>query len=135
MARMNAVSSTVVWLRSRATPPANTSRLITTMAKLAFVFLYMLSIHASMTRPMVPPMVSAMKTRLWLKRTWSSSQALTNIVQYMTTMAVRIIAPNRRYIPMPRDPCSSPSCSSVVVSGSCSMDRSLLGRRGGACVC
>ncbi|MCZ7538001.1 MAG: hypothetical protein M5T61_20095 [Acidimicrobiia bacterium] len=35
--------------------------------------LYMFNIQASMTKPMVPPMVMAMKTRLWLKRTWLSS--------------------------------------------------------------
>gem|GEM_PF-5476847 len=59
----------------------------------------MLSIQPSMISPMVPPMVRAMKTRLWLKRTWPHSQEPTNITQYMTTMAVRIIAANRRYMP------------------------------------
>ena len=67
-------------------------------AMLPFVLLYMPSIQASMTRPMVPPIVIAMKMRLWLKRMWLHSQEPTNITQYITTMPVRIIAANRRYI-------------------------------------
>ena len=43
-------------------------------------------------------MVSAMNTRLSLKRMWLHSHEPTNMTQYMTTMAVRIIAANRRYI-------------------------------------
>ena len=66
---MNAVSPTVTWLRSRATPPARSSTLTATTAMFAFAFLYMFSIQASMISPIVPPMVTAMKTRLWLNRT------------------------------------------------------------------
>ncbi|WP_236828099.1 hypothetical protein [Blastococcus sp. MG754426] len=92
------------------------------MAMLPFMFLYMLSIQPSMTSPMVPPMVSAMNTRLSLNSTWLHSHVPANIVQYMTTMDVVIIAAKRRYIfrciffciaPSPESswwPGSSPPC-------------------------
>jgi hypothetical protein len=95
---MKAVSSTVAWLRSRKAPPASSKTLTATTATFAFVFLYMFNIQASMTSPMAPPMVTAMNTRLWLKRMWLQSHDPTNITQYMTTMAVRSMAANRRYI-------------------------------------
>lgn len=38
-------------------------------------------------------MVRAMNMRLWLHRTWLHSQDPTNIAQYITTIPVRIIAP------------------------------------------
>ena len=66
------------------------------MAMLPLTLLYMFNIQPSMTKPMVPPMVMAMKTRLWLKRTWLSSHDPVNITKYMSTIDVRIMAPNRR---------------------------------------
>jgi hypothetical protein len=98
MALIQPMSSTVAWLRSRNTPPASRSRLAVTTAMFALRLLYMFSIQAIMTRPMAPPMVSAMKTRLSLNMTWSHRHVPTYITAYITTIAVPIIAAKRRYI-------------------------------------
>ncbi len=80
------------------------------MPRFTFMLRNMFSIHPSITRPMAPPMVSAMNMRLSLQRICHHSQVLTNITAYMTTMAVRIIAPNRRYIFVSGDRCISCDC-------------------------
>lgn len=58
------------------------------------------NMNPSMTTAIMAPISSAMKTRCSLQRIWASSKVFRYVTAYMTAMAVRIMAPNRKYIRM-----------------------------------